>query len=156
MAKKAKKKKSVKKTKKAKKRTVSSQSVEIKMQPVLVDNFVSLQKVMVNLANKFDNLNTQIIKLLDLFEISAKSLAKKDFKLGQEESNKEVLNKLGELSEQNKIIAKGLTLIHESIPRETTPQIMPMPSAQMPALKKPETEEYKKSGSFKPLKTESQ
>lgn len=172
MAKKAKKKKRVKKTKKPKKvskRTkrpsVSTQKVQIQMQPVLVDNFVSLQKVMVNLANKFDNLNTQISKLLDLFEISAKSLAKKDFKITQEESNKEVLGKLGELSEQNKVIAKGLTMIHEAeaAPRETyTPQPMPpMPIPTLPptptappVLKKPETEEYKKSGSFKPLKTE--
>ena len=42
---------------------------------ILVENFVSLQKVMTNLSIKFDNLSMQISKLLELFEISAKTLA---------------------------------------------------------------------------------
>lgn len=44
---------------------------------VLVENFVSLQKVMTNLSLKFDNLTNQISKLLDLFEISAKNSCRK-------------------------------------------------------------------------------
>ncbi len=43
----------------------------------LMENFVSIQRVMVNLSVKIDNLTGQISKLLDLFEISAKALAEK-------------------------------------------------------------------------------
>lgn len=83
---------------------------------VLVENFVSLQKVITNLSIKFDSLATQISKLLELFEISAKVLAEKDYEV--EKSNKEnikILEKIENVLEQNKTIAKGLTLMHEKI-----------------------------------------
>ncbi|MFW5846797.1 MAG: helix-turn-helix domain-containing protein [Nanoarchaeota archaeon] len=79
----------------------------------LIHNFVSLQKVMTNLSMKLDDLNSQISGLLDLFENSAKSLAEKEVKMKDDEGN-EIKKKLGELFEQNKTIAKGLTLIHEN------------------------------------------
>ena len=86
-----------------------------KVEEILVENFVSLQKVMTNLSFKFDNLASQISKLLELFEISAKNLAHKDFSLEKEgKDNKEVIAKLDNLLGQNKIIAKGLTLMHEA------------------------------------------
>lgn len=125
------KKKRNKKTKKAKRE--HAEKVRVEMQPVLVDNFVALQKVMVNLASKFDNVNTQLTKLLDIFETSAKTLAKKGFKLeaGEEGANNDaVLEKLSELSEQNKVIARGMTLMHEAV---TAPEPIMMPPAPMPA-----------------------
>jgi len=79
----------------------------------LIENFISLQKVMVNLSAKFDNLSDQIAKLLELFEISAKAMAEKDYEQFSKSDNKEVLEKLENLLEQNKIIAKGLTMLHE-------------------------------------------
>ena len=148
-----KKKKTTKKT--IKKPRISSQKVEIKMQPVLVDNFVALQKVMVNLANKLDDVSIKMAKLLDLFEVSAKTLAKKDFKLAGETSP-EVLKKLGELSEQNKVIARGLTMIHEAAPVSMpVPAPVPVPTpTPTPTTKAPApTEEYKRSAPFKPLKS---
>jgi hypothetical protein len=83
---------------------------------ILVQNFVSLQKVMVTLSDKLIILNNQTSKLLDLFEVSARTLARKDFDLGkrEKEDTKKIIDKLENLSEQNKIIAKGLTLIHEN------------------------------------------
>jgi len=80
----------------------------------LIDNFIGLQKVMVNLSNKFDNLSTQMSKLLEIFEISARSLAKKDIesKTGSDDTQK-ILEKLENLSEQAGLIGKGLVLIHE-------------------------------------------
>ena len=45
----------------------------------LIENFVLIQRVMVNLSGKIDNLTNQISKLLELFEISAKALAEKNF-----------------------------------------------------------------------------
>lgn len=101
------KKKSVKKNKPEK--TSSSSHTE----KILIDNFVTLQKVMTNLGVKFDNLSDNIEKLLNLFEISAKAMAEKDFEKYQKSDSEEVLEKLDKLLEQNKVIARGLTMIHE-------------------------------------------
>jgi hypothetical protein len=161
------KKKVVAKRSKRSKKTVSSKSVEIKMQPIFVENFVALQRVMVNLSTKFENLNQQLSKLLNLFEMSAKTLAKKDFKFGQGEDNEKVVKKLTELTDQNKILAKGLTMIHEdeqeqkqmiappAIPSELNPpkqvpipEIKPLPKPTTPTAKP--QEEYQKSVPAKP------
>jgi hypothetical protein len=72
--------------------------------------------VMVNLSIKFDDLTNQISKLLDLFETSAKVLAEKDFDI--EKNNREnarILEKLENVLEQNRTIARGLTLMHDKI-----------------------------------------
>lgn len=89
----------------------------------LVDNFVSFQKVMTNLTEKFDNLSGQISQLLGLFESSAKVLAEKDYDKEKEEKTskeelkkkKEIIDKLDKVLEQNKTIAKGLTLMHDKV-----------------------------------------
>jgi len=79
----------------------------------LVENFVSLQKVMANLSVKFDNLSDQITKLLELFEISAKAMAEKDYEIHKDSDDKKIVEKLDALLEQNKVIAKGLSMLHE-------------------------------------------
>ncbi len=93
-----------------------SKDVE-KLNAILVENFVNLQKALTNLTVKFDNLADQISKLLQLFEISAKSFAEKlSTGTGTEiEKDREFLEKLNKLLEQNKVIAKGLTLMEEKI-----------------------------------------
>ncbi len=98
--------------KSSKKKTMTKAELEQK----LIDNFVNLQKVLTNLSVKFDNLSEQISKLLQLFEISAKSFAEKQEKgelnIGQnKEKDGELVNKLDTLIDQNKTIAKGLTLM---------------------------------------------
>ena len=98
----------------------------------LIENFIALQKVMVNLSIKFDNLSTQISKLLEVFEISAKALAEKNFDLGQEK----VSEKMDTLLDQNKIIARGLTMMHDRVVQPqmiAQPQMMqiPVPQPQM-------------------------
>lgn len=98
---------------------------------VLVENFVSLQKVMTNLAVKFDNLSSQISKLLNLFEISAKSLAEK----GYSEKERKVADKLDNLIEQNKVIAKGVALLHER--GRVEEHLETMPAEQMPPQERP-------------------
>jgi len=115
------KKKSVKKSSKKKSRKKSSPKAtktleDLRVERVLVENFIALQKVMTNLSIKFDGLSDQIRKLLELFEISAKSLAEKDFKVerGSADSEK-VVKKMDSLLEQNKIIARGMTLINDRI-----------------------------------------
>ncbi len=114
-------------------RPITRTSSEVKIERVLIENFVSLQKVMTNLSAKFDNLANQISKLLDLFEISAKALAEKDFNLEKEnKDNKKIIEKIDNLFEQNKIIARGLTLLHEP-PTRQEPNY---PHTQMPRMQR--------------------
>ena len=87
----------------------------------LIDNFVALQRVMTNLSIKFDSLSDQISKLLNLFEISAKSFAEKNAGKITEE-DKKFLEKLDKLLEQNKLIAKGLTMMEERAREKINPQ----------------------------------
>lgn len=89
---------------------------------LLIENFVTLQKVLTNLSIKFDSLTDQISKLLGLFEISAKSFAEKQGTSITTE-DREFLDKLDQLMEQNKLIAKGLTIISEQNvpPRQPAP-----------------------------------
>jgi len=131
----AKKKKPIKKKVTPKKRVIKKihsspqlPKTELGVERSLVQNFIALQKVMVNLSVKFDNLTTQISKLLDLFEISAKALAEKDYTQEKEIRNdKQVLAKIDNLSEQNKVLARGLTLLHEGPPvQQKRPLVQPM------------------------------
>ncbi len=156
-------------TKKRRTTRIRYESVkEIKVERALVENFVGLQKVMVGLSAKFDNLAHQISKLLELFEISAKALARKEFGIEGSKDSKKIMEKLDNLSEKAGLIGKGLALIHESgqglppqhktgeIPeqREMT-QIRRPPMApgtpmaqrtpQKTALKSPEMSGYQKS-----------
>jgi hypothetical protein len=90
---------------------------KVNLDPLLIENFISMQKVLTSLAVKFDKLEKQISSLLGLFEDSAKTIAEKEINLeikGNEEKQQEVLNKLKDLLDQNKLIAKGLTLMHEA------------------------------------------
>lgn len=116
----------------AKKRTTTKKRVktvnlstlgEIQLERVLIENFTSLQKVMTNLAVKFDNLSGQLSKLLDLFEISAKTLAEK----GAFIEDNGLAEKLDNLIEQNKVIARGVAMIHE---KESEPQYLSPPRMQ--------------------------
>lgn len=87
-----------------------------KISSLLIENFINLQKALTNNAEKFEELSKQISKLLQLFEISAKTFVEKvDEKVGNIEKDAEFLNKLNSLVEQNKLIAKGLTLMEESL-----------------------------------------
>jgi len=87
-----------------------------KLGRVLIENFVGLQKVMVNLSVKFDDLSNKISKLLELFEISAKALAEKDLTVEKTaRDDTRIMKEMGNLSEQNKVIARGLTLMHNKL-----------------------------------------
>lgn len=128
---------------------ITQTSTEVKVEKILVENFVSLQKVMTNLSVKFDNLANQISKLLELFEISAKSLSKKDFDLERGSEDKRIMEKIDNLLDQNKIIAKGLTLMHEKTPEQkfSYPPIKSPPQMQQRQAPKPpiNTGGYQKS-----------
>jgi chromosome segregation ATPase len=113
----------VKSTKTQKKSVIKKDEViEEGINNKLIENFVSLQRIMTNLAVKLEDLSSQISKLLELFEISAKAIADKDFSLGDNNKiNNQLSEKLDNLLEQNKIIAKGITLLHEKESQQNVP-----------------------------------
>jgi len=81
----------------------------------LIQNFINLQKVMTNLSIKFDSLSDQMSRLLQLFEISAKTFVAKQEEVSEKKDDQELVKKLDVLLDQNKTIAKGLTLVEEKI-----------------------------------------
>lgn len=76
----------------------------------IMQNLVGLQKVHTDLAEKFTKLSDQITQLLTLFEVSARAFAKQANIQGIEK-DKEFLDKIDKLLDQNKVIAKGLTMM---------------------------------------------
>lgn len=78
----------------------------------LAKNIVELQKVHTDLAEKFDKLSKQISELLSLFEMAAKSFAQHPANQVSEKDT-EFLDKIDKLLEQNKTIARGLTMMEE-------------------------------------------
>lgn len=93
------------------------------LEQALLNNFVNLQKVLTNLSIKFEDLSNNISKILQLFEISAKSFAEK-YSGGAGESDKEFLKKLDALLDQNKTIAKGIMLMEERVKQRNQPKTM--------------------------------
>jgi len=113
-AKKVRKKAPKKKTRKVVRKAPKKVSAkEIGVEKALMENFVGLQKVMVNLSSRFDELSTQISGLLNLFEVSARAMAKKEFSRGSDPDLVKVIDKLDNLSQHAGLIGRGLALIHE-------------------------------------------
>ena len=80
----------------------------------LIENFVALQKVQANLAEKLDALAKQLSELLRLFETVAKSFSENPAVLTAER-DKEFISKINQLLEQDKAIAKGVVYIEERV-----------------------------------------
>lgn len=96
----------------------------------LVENFTQLQRVMTSLSFKFDKLSDNMTKLLTLFELSARSFMSNS-NIADAEKDKDFLEKLNLLLDQNKTIAKGLTLMEERF-RERVYGQKPESSPQTP------------------------
>lgn len=124
------------------------------LQHKVVENLVELQKVHTNLAEKFDKLSGQITNLLSLFELAARSFAEHPANQGLEK-DKEFLDKIDRLLDQNKTIAKGLTLMEDRIKERVYgynegPNARPMP--QRPAQSQEAKEdEFQASTMNRPL-----
>lgn len=125
--------KSKKSTKTSKKSKSVSQSKPIMSQPTtieskLIENMVALQKINTNMAEKFDKLSKQIAHLLLLFETTAKSFAEQP---GMEK-DEELIRRLDTLIDQNKTIAKGISLLHDKVGEPQTPTPGPTPIPKKP------------------------
>ena len=128
---------------------------DLGVEKVLVENFIALQRVMTNLSIKFDNLSEQISKLLQLFEISAKALAEKDFNIEKGSINSEKIAKqMDTLLEQNKIIARGMTLINDKILERNVASPIPLrqinPNQTNQEIQNNDMQGYQKSISSNP------
>ena len=99
---------------------------------LLIENFAGLQKVMTNLSIKFESLASQISTLLQVFELSAKSLVKGGG--GEGEGDKDLLNKIDSLLNQNKTLAKGLVLIEDKLRARQGIPSMPPQVTILPSL----------------------
>ena len=89
----------------AKKRMTASEREKL-----LIENFVGLQHAMTNMSIKFGSLADNLEQLLKIFEEAAKNFAS-----GEKGDDKDMLNKIDSLLNQNKTIAKGLVLMEEKL-----------------------------------------
>jgi peptidoglycan hydrolase CwlO-like protein len=122
--------------------TSTSSNQPSELDKKLVENLVALQKVNVDLALKFDSLSKQISELLNLFESAARSFAKNPANLVTEK-DKEFLDKIDRLLDQNKTIAKGLTMVEErmrdkmQIPRQSSSSSSLEDQGMQPSINRP-------------------
>ncbi|MAH06933.1 hypothetical protein CMI38_01635 [Candidatus Pacearchaeota archaeon] len=86
---------------------------KVDVNEALLENFVSLQKVLTNLTLRFEELSGNMGRLLELFEISAKSFADKG--ASPASVDQEFLKKLDSLLDQNKTISKGIMMMEDRI-----------------------------------------
>ena len=121
---------------------------ETQLENKILENLIELQKVHTNLAEKFDKLAEQITQLLSLFEKAARSFSEHPANQVAEK-DREFLDKVDKLLEQNKTIAKALTLVEERV-RERM-YGLPSPVHTQVQIKPKETEGYTPSSSAKPL-----
>lgn len=117
----------------------------------LVENLIALQKINVSLTEKFDKLASEISQLLSLFETAARNFAK-NAPIGEYEKDKEFLEKIDKLLDQNKTLAKGLTLVEERL-RERMYGSAVRPQPQMPQMQASQLKEepLEKTGPNRPL-----
>lgn len=92
--------------------TQSHSSQGQQLEQKILENLVELQKVHTSLAEKFDKLAGELSQLLTLFEMAARSFAEQPANQ-MAERDKDFLDKVDRLLEQNKTIAKALTLVEE-------------------------------------------
>src|SRR3989344_9178540 len=122
--------------------------VDKEIEHAILKNLVELQKVQTDLSEKFSHLASEISNLLALFEVTARNFAKNVPANDQFTKDKELLDKIDKLLDQNKTLAKGLTLMEEKMrerlygvsssanPAPRPPFRSQMPSQQMTASTK--------------------
>ncbi len=97
--------------KRGKKKVKTGKETKVKptKQDLLLDNFVLLQKTLVETAAALKEVNTKITNMLELFEEASRT-----FQSGKKPSTN-VLDKLDSIEEQNQVIAKTLLLLQKQL-----------------------------------------
>ena len=87
---------------------------------LLIENNIALQKVVTEMAVRIKKMSLDISEMLELFKEATKVVASEKTEEAIKKSDfDELKSKVDELSEQNKIIAKGILLLESSIaPKE--------------------------------------
>jgi hypothetical protein len=117
---------------------------------LLIENFVGLQRAMINLSMKFENLSDNISKLLNVFEVSARDYMVNKGRTSPE-VDKDLLNRINMLLEQNKTIINGIRSLDDKTKKQeaikapmnpmppnipiaqTTPQSPTIPAGMQPS-----------------------
>lgn len=105
-----------------------------KLEDTLIHNLIELQKIHAHLLERFDRLSGNIDQLLKLFEGAARSFAHQNPQVT--DKDREFLEKIDKLLDQNKTIAKGLTLMEEKM-RDRIYGQPPQQQAAMPTNRPP-------------------
>lgn len=116
----------------------------------LVQNFVGLQKIMTDLVMKLDSVSNQMIQLLNIFETSAKTLAEKGGMQKERMIDKQILEKIEGLIDQNKTIARGVSMLHGDESQQPTPKQTPPQQPREMSNNQNDEKSYQKSISSKP------
>ncbi len=117
--------------------SVSTKVRKQKVDEILIQNLIELQKVHTNLLERFDKLSSQLTVLLNLFESAARSFSEHPANKVNEK-DKDFLEKVDKLLDQNKTIAKGLTLMEDRLrqkiygPQNQNPEFRPAKTVQSP------------------------
>ncbi|MBU0467197.1 MAG: hypothetical protein KJ718_06310 [Nanoarchaeota archaeon] len=106
---------STSKEKKTSSRTYGKTAGEREIEHAVLKNLIELQKVNINMAEKFDHLGKEISQLLSLFEVTARNFAKNAPPTAEYTKDKDFLTKIDRLLDQNKLLAKGLTMMEERL-----------------------------------------
>lgn len=111
-----------------------------------IQSLIELQKVHINLAEKFDKLTLQIENLLALFESAARNFAKQP-SMQNTEKDKEFLDKIDKLLDQNKLLAKGLSLMEEKMRERVYGAVTPTSNANQmrPSFRPPQDMQQSRS-----------
>ena len=84
---------------------------------LLIENFVGLQRAMINLSMKFENLSDNMSKLLNVFEVSARDYMVNKGRVTPE-VDRDLLNRINMLLEQNKNILNSVRAIDEKTKKQ--------------------------------------
>jgi len=101
---------------------------------LLIENFVGLQRAMINLSMKFENLSDNMSKLLNIFEVSAR-----DYMVNKgrttPEVDRDLVNRINLLLDQNKNILASVRSIEDKARKQenTKPVSAPVVVPQMSA-----------------------
>lgn len=102
--------------------TLKTKITSLERETLLIDNFIGLQKAMVNLSIKFENLSDNISRLLNVFEISAKEYVSGKGK-GASDIERDMLNRINLLLDQNKAILGSVKGMEEKSKKDINPPL---------------------------------
>jgi len=103
---------------------------------MLIENFVGLQRVMINLSMKFENLSDNMAKLLNVFEISARDYMVNKGKTTPE-VDRELMSRVNMLLDQNKSIMSSVKTLDEKVKKQESVKSVSASMTSTPQVQTP-------------------